>query len=56
MKLDTQIHIRASQEFKQELAEQAKKNNTTISSLLVSSYKRFKDETPKNIQRVSIRD
>ena len=56
MKLDTQIHIRASQEFKNELAEQAKKKNTTISSLLVSSYNRFKDETPKNIQRVSIRD
>ena len=42
MKLDAQIHIRASQDFKNELAEQAKKNNTTISSILVSSYKRFK--------------
>ena len=55
MKLDAQIHIRASQDFKNELAEQAK-NNTTISSILVSSYKRFKDETPKNIQRISTRD
>ena len=56
MKLDTQIHIRASQDFKNKLAEHAKKNNTTISSLLVSSYNRFKDETPKNIQRVSTRN
>ena len=55
MKLDTQIHIRASQQFKQELAEQAKKNNTTISSLLVTSYNRFKNETDKNIQTVSAR-
>ena len=38
-----------------ELAEQAKKNNTIISSLLVSSYNRVKDETNKNIQRVSSR-
>ena len=56
MKLDAQIHIRASQDFKNELAEQVKKNNTTISSIIVSSYKRFKDETPKNIQRISTRD
>ena len=55
MKLDTQIHIRASQEFKNELAEQAKKNNTTISSLLVTSYNKVKDETNKNIQTVSAR-
>ena len=55
MKLTTQIHIRASQEFKQELAEQAKKNNTTISSLLVTSYNKVKDETNKNIQRISSR-
>ena len=55
MKLDTQIHIRASQDFKNELAEKAKKNNTTISSLLLTSYNRFKDETDKNIQTVSAR-
>ena len=50
----TQIHIRATKEFKQQLHNDAKQNNTTISALLVESYNRFKqaDEASKNLQRV----
>ena len=53
----TQIHIRATKEFKQQLHNDAKQNNTTISALLVESYNRFKqaDEASKNLQRVQIK-
>jgi len=49
----TQIHIRATKELKQQLHNDAKQNNTTISALLVESYNKFKtNETLKNIQRI----
>ena len=49
----TQIHIRATKELEQQLHNDAKQNNTTISALLVESYNKFKtNETLKNIQRI----
>jgi len=47
MKLNKQIHIRASAEFKEELHNDAKSKNTTISSLLVDSYNKVKNENKK---------
>jgi hypothetical protein len=46
------ISVRITEEFKQELHDVAKSKNTTISSLLVDSYNRVKNET-KNLQRIS---
>ena len=52
----TQIHIRATKELMQQLHNDAKQNNTTISALLVESYNKFKtNETLKNIQRIWIK-
>ena len=46
------ISIRNTQAHKQQLMNEAKQANTTISKLILDSINKAKDETAKNLQRI----
>ncbi len=46
------ISIRTTQAHKQQLMNEAKQANTTISKLILDSINKAKDETAKNLQRI----
>ncbi|MCH2356128.1 MAG: hypothetical protein MK319_05535 [Pseudomonadales bacterium] len=46
------ISIRTTKKHKQQLVNEAKQANTTISKLILDRINRAKDETAKNLQRI----